>query len=1132
MAERNWTKEQRQAIDAKGKLTVLSAAAGSGKTTVLVEKALRIILNEENKTSADELLIVTFSNASAKEFKNRIEKGLNDAVKKDPSNSYIKSQKIALQKADISTIHSFCIKLARENFQILGIPSDFTICDETKSFLIHQKAIDSAMEYGYSIDAFKKFASLFGRSSQDGQIREFLKYMYDYFSALPFPEERALLLAGKAQDTDLKNSPVYEFLWQNITQRAQYAKYLSDRQISLLDSGYADEYFDAVNERKHTADALIACCKNKDVSMLKIQSKPVYSRLKPKKDKNEISEAIKKLNDHIKKVTDGINADCVYLDEEVFKIHTEQAKDYINALTDVFIFYSQKLKEIKIKEKAFEFSDFEHFAVQLLLDENKNPTPLALSLRQKYVQIMEDEFQDTSYVQDMIFKTIAKEDEKNLFAVGDVKQSIYGFRKASPEIFLAKRDIGINNPQKANTIVLPHNFRSETGVINGVNRLFERIMTVDLGGVDYIAGEQLKAPDNKPKQPDTAVNLIICQDKDREIDMVCDKICSMVEKGEEIFENGAFRKVTYGDFCILLRNKTNFPKYAEALKARQVKSFIKDQSSIFEKDEIVNIVNLLKVINNPLLEVYLTAGMFGDLFGFTLDEILNLKTADRKENLYRLLSKSDDERCRGFLNTLKDFSFTAKILSPDKLISYITEKTGYYTALAFSENGEEKRENIRKFISLAKEYSLVYQNSLSDFIRYLDLCQISGKRMDAPEQKPSDAVAIMTMHTSKGLEFPVCFVSGLGTAFNKKDLSKRLMIDPDLGMAVYVNEKFGYNVSTAGIRAIKAKIEKANLNDEMRLLYVALTRAKSKLFLTAQYSNMFTHNTLQKIKEKNSSELNSTGLISANTPMEWILSGYINHPFFADGMLVKSDEKLAEFLSVSYFTYEEKQAKEQTQQISKSSINVSLAQKNFEYVYPDKEKTKLPIKVSVGRTAKANLGVNIPKPTFVKRENTALERGTQMHLFAQHCNIKNALDNIENEIERLDKKGIIDKNFINVKQAQRFINSPLCQMILNAQQVYFEKEFLVPYSAYEITGEEIYKDQSIMVQGVIDCLIINGDTAYIIDYKTDYVSSLDQLYEKYHKQLEMYEYAAKYLYDIKNTQKIIYSFRLGEYLAF
>ncbi|MEG1896260.1 MAG: UvrD-helicase domain-containing protein, partial [Oscillospiraceae bacterium] len=510
----NWTSEQLAAIDADGKLTVLSAAAGSGKTTVLVEKALRILLDEENKTSADRLLIATFSNASAKEFKNKIEKGLNKKIKENPNNAYIKTQKMALQRADISTIHAFCIKLTRENFEVLNLSPDFTICDEAKALVLHDKAIDTAMQRGYTNESFARFVSLFGKSSQDKQVRDFLKEMFYYFSALPFPRQKAVQLSTLTDGQEFEDTEIYKAILEKIGQQIDYVQYLVDRQMEIYDMGDFEGYETALKQDLTQAQGLRQAFSKGDIKALECAAASPVLKLGIAKPKCSHSEAIQNVRKKTKEVLSDILEDIKYLDRDAYNRQKAQTTPYIHAMTEVFIAYYDELMGLKKEQKTFEFSDFEHFAVELLVQENGETTPLAKTLQEKYVKIMEDEFQDTSFVQDMIFTALSRENESNLFVVGDVKQSIYGFRKASPEILLKKRQIGIDHPDRGITVMLPHNFRSEKQVIDGVNYLFERIMSTTVGSVDYKAGEQLKAPTGKTATAQVGVEIDICQDNE------------------------------------------------------------------------------------------------------------------------------------------------------------------------------------------------------------------------------------------------------------------------------------------------------------------------------------------------------------------------------------------------------------------------------------------------------------------------------------------------------------------------------------------------------------------------------------------------------------------------------------------
>lgn len=1137
-----WTNEQQAAIDAKGKLTVLSAAAGSGKTTVLVEKALRLLFDKEEKTDAASLLIVTFSNASAKEFKNRIEKGLNDKIKSLVEQDgetleykqYLNLQKMALQKADISTISTFCIKLVRENFEALDISPDFTICDEARAIVLHDKAIDKAMKYGYTLPAFCNFVSLFGKSSQDKQVREFLKEMYQYFSALPFPKQKAQDLARLLDNQAFKDTEIYKAILQSTEEKLNYAQYLVARENEIYDLNYFQGYQDAIIQDVGFLKKLQEEFDKGDITKLALLAQEELVTIGRANPKCEYSEAIQNVRKKIKDTLGDILENVKYLDEDRYRRQQKQTGPYIHGITDAFSFYIDELLRLKKEQKTFEFADFEQFAVEILMTSSGVRTQTAMDLQEKYVKIMEDEFQDTSYVQDMIFTAIAKEKESNLFVVGDAKQSIYGFRKASPEILLEKRQRGIIDPSGSTTIVLPHNFRSEKQVIDGINYIFERIMTAQVGGVEYKDGEQLKTLSGKGASASIGVQLeIYPQDEPA---FVAKKIDTMIKEGYEIVDGDKMRPVISDDFCILLRNSKKSKKFAEELAGRGISAYIKDNELILNKPEVQSVISILRVINNPLQEVYLTAGMFGDLFEFSLDEILKIRLKTKKGNLYKALVLSDQEKAVCFLNTLKDFSSMARVYSADKLINYIIKKTGYYTRLALSENGEEKRENLRWFMSFAKRYASAYQSTLNDFIRWIDLYIESGKGASSDFQRPKNSVAIMTMHTSKGLEFPVCFVSGLGTKFNKQDQTKRLLIDTKLGMATFAGDRFGYNSSTAGVKAVKEKALQALADDEMRLLYVALTRAKNLLVLTAQYGGTtFTANTFQALQERTGRYVHPYAVKKANCPIDWVLMGYLDLKEICQSDLIKQNDISQDFLSFEIVEQEIEKIEETQEKaiyIPEKTETQQMA-KELMWQYSHKAKTKLPIKLSVGEIAKAPPPIILQKPFFAKEQKvTAAQKGTAMHRFAQYSDILLARANLANEILRLENLNLIDPSMINVKQIEKFIFSEIASRILNGEKVYAEKEFLVPYSAEKALDNEEYAKEAVIMQGVIDCIVIKENTALVIDYKTDKAADMAQLYERYVKQLELYRYATGYLFEITDIKCIIYSFYLGEYLEF
>ncbi len=1130
-----WTKAQEEALLYSDKLTVVSAGAGSGKTTVLVEYVIRRLLDENRPVSADKFLIATFSNDSAREFRHRIEEAIKDLIKKNPHNKTLKKQRLALQKADISTIHSFCMKLSRENFEVLDIRADFTIADDAKAFNMHSLAIEQAMLYGYNNPIFSQFVSFYGKSSQDKNVREFLKEMHYFFSALPNPTLRAKEFANGYIDNshNLKNSVWYKEVFEFSKIQADYLLNLALQMREIYDIGDFDGYDDGILAIYNLTNEIIKVLLSENTTrLLEIINTdiPKLGRAKPSCNN---SNAIKSIYEVYKKVFSSLKENISYFDEKLFKDQMEKTRDYILALVDVFIYYQEILLKLKKEKNSYEFSDFEHFALEVLQDENGNRTKKAEELSNHYEYILEDEFQDTSYVQDAIFKKIAKDDESNLYVVGDVKQSIYGFRKASPEIFLEKRSRGLNYKDKARTINLSHNFRSDFEVITGVNNIFNKIMTPIVGGVDYEGYEFLQSL--KPYNENIAVDIEIYTEN--EAKEVAKKINAMIKEGYKIKTNDGARPCVPSDFCILLRSTSKALEFKNALLEYNLSSFVKDDELILDTIEVQSLISFLRVVSNPLKEIPLFSAMFGDLISFSLDDILKLKPKGEKENLYKLLLKSNDEKSLELINLIKEFSFVSSSYSIDKLIKEIIKKTSYNEKISLSKNSLEKRENIRWFINFAKDYSKNTKGNLLQFLRYIDSYLDTNKAIKKPSENRGDSINIMTMHSSKGLEFPICFVSNLHRSFNELDLRKRMFLDTDLFIGMYANSAFGYNNSTLAIKAIKNKIIKFRANEEMRILYVALTRAKNRLFLTGEFSSRFTQKSIERIVfTQKDLYPHPYDLINAQSFMEWILRANLDNSLFINeypllSSRYKENKKLSLSIIHSNDVLEENEVKAGSENLQSIHLDVNKIKENLNFVYKDLKRTTLPIKVSVSDISKKFVSHTLPAPIFAKEDTQdAAKKGTAMHLFAQMCDIKLARENLDKEYLRICESFLINKDLLNKDALNKFIYSPIADLILKSDEKHNEKDFLVPYPAKNVFLDG-YEEEEILLQGIIDCVLINKDEVIIIDYKTDNVSSLAVLKDRYKEQLELYKYAAKILYNTDNIKTLIYSFKLNDYIS-
>ena len=1129
---KQWTERQQKAIAAKDKFTILSAAAGSGKTSVLVERAVRILADESNPVSADRLLIVTFSNASAAEFKKRIDDSLSRLMAQNPDSAYLSRQRVKLQNADISTIDAFCIKLARENFQILDISPDAGICDDIRTEQIHRQAIDRAMNYGYGLENFSGLVSFFGKSSTDRDIRDFLQKMFTFFSVLPNPGKQAKEMAESYSSyRDMRLSPAYKKEAETVKQIAAYTLSLAEQADKMYQKSRSTGYETSLEARLATGEKITRLANGENWRELSALIKAGPDKIgRVKGGADEYSIATKDIYDEYKKAFEEIDLRLDYLDEDKYAYDISLTEDYVRVLFRVFDFYLAKLTEIKKKRNMFEFSDYEQFALQLLQNDGEEPTGLCKSLQDHYLYIMEDEYQDTNEVQDRIF-TLLSQNTKNLYVVGDIKQAIYGFRGRSSEIFLAKRELEKADRDKNQTLYLPHNFRSSYGIIGGVNYIFRNIMTKGCGGVDYDEKEELRTLNEAVIEKSVMLKLYP-ENEEKNVAML---ISDMIKSGFKItvdYKTGEERPVTAGDFCILLRNSKKTDIFKKEIEKLGHRAFVRDSRLMINRPEVQRVVNLLRVISNPTEEVYLTAAMFGDIFGFSLDEILKIRNENKAENLYRALALTKSEKAEKMLDFLKDFAYRASVLSADKLIDEICRKTGYFRRLAFTENGGEKRENLRRFIGFAKNYAQSHGGeNLPAFLRRIERYMASGKGSKSDITDDS-AVSIMTMHTSKGLEYPICIVAGLDTKFNKKDISSKLLFDKEIGVGMYAQKSFGYNFSTLNVRAIKDKIAENLANEEMRLLYVAMTRAKNTLILTGECPG---EKSLSALLNKSAGGVRAYALRKMANPLAWIISALARHPYFTNSLSpATEDRSIPQSIDIEIADSETCDDSRQEAEIPQREIQADMEKilENLAFKYPNRERTALPIKMSVSEIAKERQ-ITLAKPDFINENKiTAAEKGTAMHRFAQYADILKARQDLYGEIQRLENAGLVQPKLLNINALKTFVNSSLADRILKAEKVYTERNFRAPYPAQLATGKAEYVGYEVLVQGVMDCVLQNGNRITVIDYKTDYVENMGQLKERYEKQLELYRHGAKALFNTDNVKCLLYSFRLGQFIEF
>ena len=1186
----NWTTNQLQAINKKGRNILVAAAAGSGKTTVLVERIINKIINE--KIDIDKLLIVTFTNVAASEMRQRILEALYTKIDQNPENKDLQRQIVLLNKANISTIHSFCLEVIKNYFYEIGVSSNFRIGDSLELELLKQETLEEVFEelYEEKSEDFIKLLNTYSDYRNDEPLKELILKIYNYSQSMPFPEE---WINENVEKFNLKDKLDFDFsktLWGEI-----------------LIEYFRDEVASCVNELNKTAKKirgeadldncyliLLEDIKNLE-NILKYKSwDDIFINLNnlefeawPRKTKNDGD-----LKAECKEIRDNIKGRIKDLKEKIFISLSKEANEdlleiysLLKILEKIILEFSNKFKENKKEKNIIDFNDIEHFALKILVKKDEDgsyiPTDIAKIYKEKFAEIAIDEYQDSNLVQEYILNTISN--NNNIFMVGDVKQSIYKFRQARPELFLEKYDKYVLAKDESNfctentKIQLFQNFRSRKNILDITNIIFDNIMSKKLGDIEYDEKEFLNCGAKYEKSPENTniagkVELDIIdlseenivgvddpvdpeqEESDREIlekteieaKFVAGRIKKLINSNYYIFDKKqGYRKITYKDIVILLRTTANTaPVYERELNKLEIPVFSDSSSNYFETEEIQVILAVLKIIDNPNSDIPLVTVLRSEIGGFTDNELVEIRLASKNTTYYEALCEIENskeasrlkEKVINFLKMLKDFRQSEEYLGLDELIWYIYESTNYYDIVNSKPNGEMKTANLKLLFEKAKDYEKASFKGLYNFINYID--KISKSSGDAGAAKligeNDNVIRIMSIHKSKGLEFPVVFLCGTGKNFNTMDLKQNVLLHQDMGFGPkFIDYERKIKYDTLAKEAIKIKSQNEMLSEEMRLLYVALTRAKEKLIITGCDKDM-QKSILQKGNvSKENNKLDIVSIRKSKSYLDWLELVYLNN-------------NLKDLLEVSLYNKDieenetvKKEAKDDiwNRKIEKSKIEGINNLLNWKYKYL--ESTKIEGKASVTDIAKGKkkeLKEITKKPKFLN-EKVKLDRaeiGTLVHLVMQKLDFSKEYnkEKIYDLIQNLIAKDIITENeakYIDINKILEFTKSDLYKDLQNAKEVHKEKPFYIYISSKEIYKNET--DENILVQGIIDLYYINKEGKVIlVDYKTDYVEKAkeNELIDKYRGQLEIYKRALEQSLNKKVEAVYIYSVYLGK----
>lgn len=1147
----NWTPSQQNAIDVRGKNILVSAAAGSGKTAVLVERVVKLITDETKPIDVDKLLVVTFTNAAAAEMKNRISKSLNEIKRQNINDTNVVRQLSLLPNAKISTIDSFCINLVREYFFKLDIAQDFRILDDSEAVLIEENAINEIIESLYDEDKeeFRAVVELLSSTKNDSNLSQAIKTIYNFIMSQPFPYEWLRQVSNQydpsvsIDDTDIKQYVVGE-----IIESSQVAKKIivsSKDSVSLGDDIYDDLMYVLESDYDVFDKIENACCSSWDDLKSAIDSASFVTMTR----KNSPAKAIITGNrDLYKNILLKEIAPLVTATADEYKEDCEILYPVLGMICDIVEQFGDKMLEMKREINSYTFSDIMHFAIELLLNYDNGiitRTELADEYRQNFEEILVDEYQDTNSAQDTLFRMLSN--GSNRFMVGDVKQSIYRFRLAMPKIFNDKRikysDYTVDNTDDRQKIILDMNFRSRKGICDYVNFVFSNIMSTKIGELVYDDTQYLNYGSNYTDTdiPCAQVKLVETPDDadayEYEATQVAQMIINKIKSKEIIRDGDSYRPINYGDIAILFRSTSNvLDAYRTVFSKYGIPVVSNNKINLFDNNEVAILLSLLRTIDNPTLDIPLLSTLMSVFYGYSADDIAFAKVNHPSNNLYS--SIVEDERFYKFLDDIEMYRTYASSMSVESFIRQIISDTSYLSLISAMGNAEQRKQNVNRFIDIAKSFDNGESIGLTAFVRYIDSIISSKLNVESAEVKDTstNSVQFMTIHKSKGLEFPVVILANADHKYNLQELNNQIQLNDKLGIGLKVhNEELMYRYNSLQFSTIRDMNLTAMMSENLRVLYVALTRAKEQFISVISLDNIEKHiDSLSKKLIDN--KINPFVTKRIQNDGDFILLTSLIHK---DGSVLRdmcerdilpsiSDSSL----SVEILNFEEDATNEQVVDIQADDELVEKIANKLNYKY---SRSELSGYISKRTASSLDDSVEnysyfaLSKPAFLEDGLSAAQKGTAMHTFMQYCDYSLAKNDLENEIERLVGLGylsLVQAQSLNRNKLKTFFTSAFAKRMFCADKIHREIKVSSFVPVCELEDTDL--DDKVLVQGIADCVFEENGELVLVDYKTDKVNTEEELLDRYKKQIMFYKSAISKALSMPVKEVMLYSFSLDK----
>ncbi len=1233
------TQEQHYAIYTTGGGVTVSAAAGSGKTWVLVERVINMLTNE--RIPADRLLVLTFTKTAAAEMKKRISDSLEKLINSDPANEFYRRQQMLLQTADICTIDTFCSKVVRENHFHLGVSRDFRIETSTSLDELKKRLMTEIIEESYDRgekdeefgSAFNSLSMMLTSEKLDSELEKELLDAYDKYTSHAFPELwMNQSIAMYSPETDKET--LYNIYAESIRDKFQVINAYYERALTISDSDTekSESYWQTVKDTSDKYGKFLSDLKTliyaDKINIDKISScVSGFEKISLRSNKN-YGEALSAVIENLKQVPAYIETLKTHtgFTESIFKDNNKQLYPVVKCLAGLLKEFHRRFFEAKCEKGILDFHDLEALVLKLLYDYDETTGEYKISefgkeFSERYEQIMVDEYQDTNDIQEKIFSAISK-NEENLFVVGDIKQSIFRFREARPVLFRNRCEKSkiYNDKQKEfpALIVLDKNFRSRADVIESANYIFGLLMSKKSAEIEYDSTQALSTgADYYPDNDGDNIQLHIIdynpkdvQEGEEDVNLLrneaayCAVLVEDMMKKYQVYDKDekCMRNVKYSDFCILMRAVKNRAEvFSREFEKRGIPSYTDTEFDLLKRYEVKALISCLKVMNNPRSDKDVLAALMCPVFGFTPDELVEIKSIYAKGLYKRMLrlrmiyekqndaDNTDDyedidltdseteeenetkkydidaalaEKVILFLETMHEFRYLAVTYPADKLVQLFMEKTDFMAVMSAMPDGEFRVQNLRRFLGYVSDLESSSAAGLTGLIRNIRYIEENDKGIMISDSASVNAVKIMTIHHSKGLEFPICILANTNNeGQNDKD---KIKFHSELGVGMrYVDTEKGIKYDTLQFKAIKALKDKEEKSELLRLLYVALTRPREKLIILTSVDNRADKSGVNGYKRYLGSLVDKiiydkvTGRFSPITVNEgksfadWLVSCAILNedmtslradagiPDNSDFPSLKCNAKW----SYRHITEFDSTKTEETEE-SKTEIDTQLLEFLKQRLKPVSADvtTIVPTKVTASELSHKTVGYQfaaVKTPDFdISSDFSAAMKGTAAHNFVEYADFNVIKDEggIQSEIERIIKDGYMTKDeaaLIDNDSIRAFVDSRLFSRIINSKAVYREKEFTVniPIDLFMQIPEGYVSnsaDNETMLQGAMDCIFEEDDGLVIVDYKTDRVKTPHELIKRHAPQLRLYREAAVRIFEKPVKALYIYSFHLGQ----